>query len=92
MLQTTTLLSLGVFALLNTIKLLIPQRLSPGGKLLSAAILSLFSVVWAATSVAEGFLLWAGVFGLSTLFHGLHKTLEASGDERRAETLMKDRR
>lgn len=85
-------LSLGVFATLNLIKLLLPVRIEPGGKLLAAIVLSAAVVPWFVSSAAEGVVLGLGVFGASTLLHGAHKLLESAGDERRAETLSKGMR
>lgn len=89
MLLTIGALSLGVFALLNTIKLLLPAQLQPGGKLLAALALSGLLAPWFVADVREGVLLTLAVFGLSTVLHGAHKLLEATGDERRIETLAK---
>ena len=89
MVLTVSLLALGVFAVGNTLKSLVDVHLLPAAKLLGVLVLSASAVVPFATSAHEGALLGAGVFGLSTIFHGVHKTLEAAGDALRVYVLSK---
>lgn len=89
MVATTVALALGVFALANLIRLLLPVQIEPAGKLVLALLLSAAVAPFYAPDLSQGVLLGVGVFGLSTLLHGAHKLLEGAGDERRAETLSK---
>lgn len=89
MLLTIVALALGIFALVNLLKLLSPARIEPAGKLVGALVLSAAGAPWFVSNVREGVLLTLGAFGLSTVLHGIHKLLEAAGDERRGELLSK---
>lgn len=86
---TVVLLALGTFALTNLIKMLAPPSVLPPAKHLGALVISAVLVIPFATGARDALLMTAGVFGLSTLLHALHKALGAWGDERRAETLTK---
>lgn len=87
MILTVVLLALGVFALVNLAKFFLTTAVRPAGKLTIVAVVSGLVVVPFAMGPREGVLLGLGVFGLSTVFHGLHKLLEAAGDAKRSETL-----
>ena len=87
MILTVVLLALGVFAVVNLAKFFLTTAIRPAGKLAVVAVVSALVVTPFAVGPREGFLLGFGVFGLSTVFHGLHKLLEAAGDAKRSETL-----
>lgn len=87
MILTVVLLALGVFAVVNLFKFFGPPTLLPAAKLTLAAGLSIALAIVYATDVHEGVAIALGVFGLSMIFHGLHKLLEAAGDAKRSETL-----
>lgn len=84
---TVVLLALGVFAVVNLMKLFGPPALLPAAKLTLAAAMSIMLTVVYAADVQQGVPMAMGMFGLSTVFHGLHKLLEAAGDAKRSETL-----
>lgn len=89
MVTEVVLLSLGVFAITNLVKALLPFKSLPPAKLLLVLILSAVLAVVFAEAVREGILMAAGIFGGSTLFHGLHKLLQATGDDRRVAMIQR---
>lgn len=89
MVTTVALLGLGVFAITNLAKSLMPVKALPPAKLIFALALSGLAAVAYAEDGREGVLLAAGIFGASTLFHGLHKLLQAAGDDRRVAMIQR---
>lgn len=89
MVTTVALLALGVFSIVNLVKSLIPVKTLPPAKLIFTLALSGLAAVAYGADVREVGLLTAGIFGASTLFHGLHKLLQAAGDDRRVAMIQR---
>lgn len=89
MFTTVALLALGVFALVNLVKAALPFKTLPPAKLLVTLLLAILAVLPFAQDWRERLLMGVGVYGLATLLHGLHKLLQAAGDDRRVAMIQR---
>lgn len=88
MLLEVVLLGLGVVALVDLAKLVIPAPVPGAWKLIAVAVLAATAAMVFADSFRDWVLLWTGVTGGASFLHSLQRLLAAVADEKRLNVLL----